>query len=77
MNKRKKIVLSILAAILIPIVGYVALFFIRFPIRDPVVLKALNAEARILIAKKFVTTKKPSENADWEIGPGDNHNPQE
>jgi len=67
MTRRKKIGLWIIAAIFVPILVYLALlisFFIRFPIRDPERLKALNAEARVLIAKKFVPTKKWTEGAN-------------
>ena len=74
MTRRTKIALWVSAAILIPIFGFLALLIaanVRFPNRDPAFLKALNAESRALMAKKFVTTRKWSREANVEGDYGD------
>jgi hypothetical protein len=68
-TKRKRIAFWVVGTVLVLIIAFFALIFFaftRFPVRDPAVLKALNAEARVLIAKKFVTTKKWSREANVE-----------
>jgi len=62
-------VLSI--AVVLPIAFMIWIFDKPIHIQNRALLKAINADARTLLAEKFVTTKAWSENADHEFESGD------
>jgi len=74
MSKFRKTALWIGIVIVVLIVlpfAFMILVFERWPTHDQALLKAINVESRILMAKKFTTTNTYSEDANYVFESGE------